>query len=40
MFTLYVFAGLIVAGVLFGAWRSRRGSSQDIPNPFRPNSRR
>jgi hypothetical protein len=33
MFGVYVFAGLVVAGVVIGVWRTRR-SSQEIPNPF------
>jgi len=33
MFGVYVFAGLVVAGVLIGVWRTRR-ANQEMPNPF------
>lgn len=34
MFALAVFTGLILTGVVIGVWRTRRGSSQEVPNPF------
>jgi len=33
MFGVAVFAGLVVAGVLIGVWRTRR-ADQEIANPF------
>lgn len=40
MFELAVFTGLIVVGVVFGAWQSRRNAKHDLPNPFRQEPRK